>query len=246
VQPETRAWRLAAGALGRLLVAGGSALLLVWGAASGHSFFGSRSDRVSLAGLPAMPASEHARTHALPIPSDPDTREWSPQRVAEWAAARLASEAPPLALLEIPRAGIAVAVLDGTGALALNRGVGRIAGTAGVADAGNLGIAGHRDGFFRALRHVRAGDAIRLVAPGGERRYRVEWTRVVAPGDVSVLAPTDHAALTLVTCHPFWFVGPAPERFIVRARAEDEVVASAAPRAAARMLLPAEVEEDSP
>jgi sortase A len=70
---------------------------------------------------------------------------------------------------------------------------------------------------------VRAGDAIRLLAPDGERRYRVEWTRIVAPDDVSVLAPTDHAALTLVTCHPFWFVGPAPERFIVRARAEDAI-----------------------
>jgi sortase A len=83
---------------------------------------------------------------------------------------------------------------------------------------GNVGIAGHRDTFFRPLRNIRQGDMIALTTLEGEYRYRVVSTSVVSPSEVSVLRPTGEEVLTLVTCYPFYYVGSAPERFIVRAK----------------------------
>jgi sortase A len=148
-----------------------------------------------------------------------DTREWSWQRIAAWAGS--AAPTPRLGLLEVPSAGLAVVLFDGTDAATLDRGVGRIEGTAHPDARGNLGIAGHRDGFFRGLRHVAPGDPILLRTRHGARHYQVEWMRVVGPDDVWVLEPAAGDALTLVTCHPFWFVGSAPERFVVRAVAAE-------------------------
>ena len=82
---------------------------------------------------------------------------------------------------------------------------------------GNSGIAGHRDGFFRPLGDIAPGDAIELETLHESQVYRVERTWIVDPEDVSVLDPTTDRSLTLVTCYPFYFVGPAPQRFIVRA-----------------------------
>jgi sortase A len=83
---------------------------------------------------------------------------------------------------------------------------------------GNVVIAGHRDSFFRKLREVQTRDLITLTTLRGIYRYSVEWTRVVNPEDVEVMEASDEPLLTLVTCYPFYYVGPAPERFIVRAR----------------------------
>jgi sortase A len=110
-----------------------------------------------------------------------------------------------------------VAVLGGTDDWTLNRAVGHIEGTAGPGAAGNSGIAGHRDGFFRGLKDVAVGDAIELETLGAVHHYRVTRTWIVEPDDVSVLDPTASPAVTLVTCYPFYFVGSAPQRFIVRA-----------------------------
>jgi sortase A len=96
----------------------------------------------------------------------------------------------------------------------LNRGVGRVAGTHLES---NLGISGHRDGYFRALRSIAPGDRIVLETPGAAYEYAVQEISVVSPGDVHVLDPTAEPTLTLVTCFPFFVLGPAPERFIVRA-----------------------------
>jgi sortase A len=83
---------------------------------------------------------------------------------------------------------------------------------------GNVAIAGHRDTFFRPLRHIRPGDVITLRTSGGESfQYRVEWTNVVLPTDTQVLIPGNKRELTLITCFPFEYVGPAPNRFVVRA-----------------------------
>jgi sortase A len=82
---------------------------------------------------------------------------------------------------------------------------------------GNIGIAGHRDTFFRALQGIRAGDELYLDTVNSTRRYRVTRISVVTPRDVSVLDATLHPSMTLVTCYPFHFVGAAPQRFIVRA-----------------------------
>ena len=100
----------------------------------------------------------------------------------------------------------------------LVRAAGHIPGTAFPDEPGNVGIAGHRDTFFRKLSGIRKEDLITLTTPVGSYRYSVEWTRVVAPEDVAVLNPSRAATLTLVTCYPFSYLGPAPQRFIVRAR----------------------------
>jgi sortase A len=99
----------------------------------------------------------------------------------------------------------------------LNRGVGRIAGTSLPGQGGNIGIAGHRDGFFRTLKDIRTGDAIELVTTSGKDIFVVDQIRITNRGDVSVLRPRAKRSLTLVTCYPFYFVGPAPSRYIVEA-----------------------------
>lgn len=119
--------------------------------------------------------------------------------------------------MEIPRLGLSAIVMEGIGAKTLRRAVGHIPGTALPGQPGNVGISGHRDTFFRSLRNIRQNDIITLTTLLGEYRYRVVSTRVVRPDNVAVLDPSNSEVLTLVTCYPFYFVGPAPDRFIVRA-----------------------------
>ena len=119
--------------------------------------------------------------------------------------------------IEIPRLGLSVVVVEGIGGRDLRRAVGHIPGTALPGQPGNAAIAGHRDTFFRPLKDILVDDIIVLTTQLGEHRYRVVWSRMTTPDDVAVLDPTRNAVLTLVTCYPFYFVGPAPDRFIVRA-----------------------------
>jgi sortase A len=119
--------------------------------------------------------------------------------------------------VEIPRLGVATVIRAGSDARTLQLAVGYIPGTALPGEAGNMGLAGHRDTFFRRLRDIRPDDEIKVVTPEGTFSYRVERTVVVEPHDVWVLDPTQTATLTLVTCYPFTYVGAAPQRFIVRA-----------------------------
>jgi sortase A len=139
------------------------------------------------------------------------------------AAARLVGLAPEigpnglLGRIEIPRLGVSVVVVEGTGNVTLRQAAGHIEGTALPGQLGNVGIAAHRDTFFRPLRNIQNNDLITLATAQGEYRYRVVSTQVVNPDDVAVLDPDGNEILTLVTCYPFNFVGAAPERFIVRA-----------------------------
>ena len=119
--------------------------------------------------------------------------------------------------IEIPRLGISVIVLEGTTTSILGRAAGHIAGTVLPGQPGNVGISAHRDTFFRPLRNIRQNDTITLATSAGEFRYRVLSTQVVSPNDVEVLKSSNAEILTLVTCYPFYFIGPAPNRFIVRA-----------------------------
>jgi len=146
-----------------------------------------------------------------------DLSLWSPQRIAAWRKALLEPATAAIAVLRIPKIRLEVPVLDGTDDRTLDRAVGYIAGTAEPGAVGNLGIAGHRDGFFRGLKDIAAGDVIEIETRQRTDVYRVERTWIVDPEDVSVLDPTSTPALTLVTCYPFYFVGAAPRRFIVRA-----------------------------
>jgi sortase A len=124
----------------------------------------------------------------------------------------------PLGRIEIPRLGVSVIVSEGLDRKTLRRAVGHIPGTAFPGDLGNVGIAGHRDSFFRPLKDVQVGDEVVLTTPRGRFRYVVEETEIVRPNHVEVLDPTEEPTLTLVTCYPFYYVGSAPKRFIVQAR----------------------------
>jgi sortase A len=119
--------------------------------------------------------------------------------------------------LEIPRLNLAVMVREGADEGTLSRAVGHIPGTALPGNIGNVGLAGHRDTFFRALRNIRSDDVIELQTTAGTYRYLVKSTRIVTPRDVSVLQASGGETLTLVTCYPFYYVGSAPKRFIVHA-----------------------------
>jgi len=119
--------------------------------------------------------------------------------------------------IEIPSLGLSAMVIEGTSRTNLRRAVGHISGTALPGQPGNVGISGHRDTFFRPLRNIQKNDIITLTTLFGEFRYRVISTRVVSPSSVAVLDPGASESLTLVTCYPFYFVGPSPKRFIVRA-----------------------------
>ena len=119
--------------------------------------------------------------------------------------------------IEIPRLGVSSVIRVGVDARTLQLAVGHIPGTALPGDPGNIGLAGHRDTFFRKLRDIRTFDEIRIVTPDGTFTYEVDRTRIVKPQDTWVLKDIAIPAVTLVTCYPFTYVGSAPERFIVRA-----------------------------
>jgi sortase A len=123
----------------------------------------------------------------------------------------------PLAILSIPKIHLQVPVLGGTDEITLNRGVGQIAGTAAPGEKGNIGIAGHRDGFFRSLKDISRGDLIELQTTSSSATYVVTRILITGPDDASMLRSSDEQLLTLVTCYPFHFIGPAPRRFVVQA-----------------------------
>ena len=141
----------------------------------------------------------------------------------------VAVERRVLGRLEIPTLGVSTIVREGEDARTLQLAVGHIAGTALPGAAGNMGLAGHRDTFFRRLREIDPGDIIRLVAVEGTYTYVVDSTQIVDPDDVWVLDPTPEPSLTLVTCYPFTYLGTAPERFIVRARLVPNAAAAKPP-----------------
>jgi LPXTG-site transpeptidase (sortase) family protein len=132
--------------------------------------------------------------------------------------------APPVrrgdvvAEIDVPRLDLSAMVFEGDDAGILEKGAGHIPGTALPSGSGNIGIAAHRDTYFRPLRAIRANDVIALKTPAGTSRYAVTETEIVPPSDIGVLAPAWGRDLTLVTCYPFYYVGRAPMRFIVHAR----------------------------
>ena len=145
----------------------------------------------------------------------------APPRAVENTAAAVRLRTPGrgemIGRVEIPRLDVSAVVRAGSDARTLQLAVGHIPGTALPGERGNMGLAGHRDTFFRRLQHIKPDDEIRVVTPEGVFTYRVERTVVVEPTDGWVLDPTDSSTLTLVTCYPFTYVGTAPQRFIVRA-----------------------------
>lgn len=132
------------------------------------------------------------------------------------------NESLPVALLRMPGIGLEVPVFDDISERNLSRGAGWIPGTALPNDGGNMAIAAHRDQYFRALKDVAVGDLLELESLSDQQNYRVTSLTIVEPEDLWPLDASDVATVTLVTCYPFYFVGSAPQRYIVQAVAVDE------------------------
>jgi len=218
--------------LAHLLLAAGIVLL----AASGLALVDrSLSPRLSLQAFDSAravaPAGRDASAERLRADDDVDFSLWSEKRVREYKASLSVEKRLPLAVVSIGKLRIRAPVFEGTSDLILNRGVGWIAGTARPGEAGNIGIAGHRDGFFRGLRDIVVGDIVELTTLQETGRFVVDEIEIVTPERVDVLQPRGSPSLTLVTCYPFYFVGDAPQRFIVHAALERRVTADPPPAA---------------
>jgi len=174
----------------------------------------------------ARSALEASAASGLPSGEKTDFSLWSEKRIREYKASLSIEKRLPLAVLEIRKLRLRVPVFVGTDDLVLNRGAGWIEGTAKPGETGNVGIAGHRDGFFRGLKDIAVGDAVELDTLGKRVAYVVDQIEIVTPEQVEVLAPRGAPSITLVTCFPFYFVGDAPQRYIVHARIARTVVAA--------------------
>ena len=135
------------------LIVIGLVLLGYWAGMRLHGWIGGSS---------AVEDFEQARGRSLPLELPVDTTLWAEDRIAEYEQSLDHDFESPLAVLRIPKIDLEVAVLSGTSELVLNRGVGHIDGTPHPGGTGNVGIAGHRDGYFRGLKDIAVGDEIEL------------------------------------------------------------------------------------
>lgn len=150
-------------------------------------------------------------------------RELSVAEVGETVSRPAPAPGSPVARLRAEDLGLDVIALEGVDSSVLRRGAGHFPGTALPGSSGNASFAGHRDTFFRGLRGARPGQRIEVETPAGSFLYEVQRTRIVAPDAVEVVAPVaEGPVLTLVTCYPFDWIGPAPQRFVVRASLVEE------------------------
>lgn len=206
----------------RLLLASGMVFLVMWCFAEIYRTIASRAAIQQFQAKEAQMLHRDANSSFdFNTDSKVNFQLWSARRIEAFGESLYRENVAPLAILRIPRIELEVPVFNGTDDLTLDRGVGRILGTVKVGQTGNLGIAGHRDGFFRGLKDLELGDAIEINRPRQFDRYIVSQIRIVEPNDVSVLAPTTKRTLTLVTCFPFYYIGSAPKRFIVTASIQD-------------------------
>ena len=197
--------------LDRVLLLVGGVLLAVYAGIRIDAFIHSRVQLHAFHARQVRTAAANSNGSAI------DFSLWSPKRIEEYHQALLVDSRSPVAILRIQKIGLEVPVLEGTDEVSLNRGVGWIPGTARPFQSGNIGIAGHRDGFFRGLKDIAPGDVLELDNAGGHASYAVDEIEIVEPKDGAVLRPRSKPAITLVTCYPFYFVGSAPNRFIVHA-----------------------------
>lgn len=176
----------------------------------------------ALAQLSAVFAQERAIESFRDRVTEVDRSLWSESRIAhhETALAQVEDDVP-LGILSVPSIDLEVAIFDGTSTRALNLGIGRVAGTARVGEPDNLALAGHRDGFFRGLKNIDVGDELILETDDRTQHYEVTEYFVVTPEDVYVLEQNGEPSITLITCYPFYVLGHAPKRFIVRARLQN-------------------------
>ena len=173
------------------------------------------------------PASKLVASGLAPPGKDIDFSLWSAKRIQQYKASFPLVQ--PIAVLDIPRLGLTAPVFEGTDDITLNQGLGRIAGTSELGQEGTVGIAGHRDGFFRPLKDIMRGDSIVITLPAENDIYVVDQTEIVDPDDVGVLKRRSTSGISLVTCYPFYFLGDAPRRFIVQASLTERTQLSQSP-----------------
>lgn len=222
-KPGQTVAKRAIGAAGYFLMVTGAVLIVIYVAARIHSIVMSR-----IALHQFLEVQQKARAPAKPVVTPPSEKQsidfslWSTGRIAAYKRSLSKHFAPPLAVLKIPKIGLETPVFEGTDSVTLNRGAGWIKGTSPPGQGGNIGIAGHRDGFFRGLKEITVGDRIELLSATGKETYAVEHIQVVKPTNVQVLKESKIPTLTLVTCYPFYFIGSAPLRYIVTASLSQE------------------------
>jgi len=208
------------GKFGRFLLIFGLLMLGIYTGMRVYTAFSSRSEARTVESKPpdSRPpiTEEHAAKFSFVV-KEPDFSLWSQQRIKHYQQSLSAQLGMPVALLRIPKIRLEVPVLEGTDDLTMDRAVGFIAGTARPGEDGNIGISGHRDGFFRGLKDIREGDGIELVSARGTDTYTIDRILLVKPTDISVLATRPRPSVTLVTCYPFYVAGSAPKRYIVQA-----------------------------
>jgi len=205
----------------RLLLLVGVLLIVIYVAAHIHRTILLRAELRRFQDSQSRQPGRIATDFSPAVEAQSDFGTWSEKRILAYEHSLGQRIDPPLAVLRISKVHLEVPVLEGTDELILNRGVGHILGTVRPGEDGNIGIAGHRDGFFRVLKDVRPGDTVELSTSSRTDTYIVDQTVIVHPDDASVLQPRSTASLTLVTCYPFYFLGSAPERYIVQASMVD-------------------------
>jgi sortase A len=211
------------------LLAAGLILVTVFVAVKVQSRISARLAVKKFTAEQAAALGETKQLSVLQTTADVDLSLWSNNRIKDYLQSLEDVTDTPQAVLRIPRLHLEVPVYEGTEERVLNRGLGRIVGTAKLGEPGNTGIAGHRDGFFRSLKDIGPGDTLELVLPHRTDHYFVTKIIITNPDDVSVLEPSSAASLTLVTCYPFYFVGSAPQRYIVQAFFEEPSLLSGDP-----------------
>ena len=196
--------------------------VLLTGIYGTHIFFEETKRSNDLVAFKAtLQSSASGELPADRIAATPEQSLWSEGRIAAFTESLSQPTSDVLGILEIPRLSLEVPVYDGASDLHMDRGAARIDGTAMPGEPGNLGVAGHRDGYFRVLKDIELGDEITITTVDGLESYVVLELSIVDPTAIEVLDPTVQQSVTLVTCYPFYFVGHAPERFIVRAVKRD-------------------------
>ncbi len=167
--------------------------------------------------IPIWIQDPYTSDSVLAYVKEPDYSLWNAARITDYEDSLKVDTQPPLGILTIRKLNIQVPIYNGTDEFILDRGAGRIKGMARMDEDGNLGISGHRDGFFRSLKDIEMGDDILIQTTRGVEKYAVSSITIIPKEDISVLEPTTEKTLTLITCYPFYYVGHAPKRYIVRA-----------------------------
>jgi sortase A len=146
-------------------------------------------------------------------------QQWQQQNVS--LPAQPAGLVTTLTRLSIPSIKLDAVVVEGVDRKHLLMGPGHLRETPEPGQPGNSVISAHRDTFFRHIHELKKGDYILVQRAGHQFRYEVTGKKIIQPDDIWVTKPTPDAQLTLLTCYPTYYIGPAPERLVVFSKLVD-------------------------